>query len=155
MCTCPVTINSIGFRKLLPLPQAARLFLVVVTAALPFADSHATSCEHPKQQAKENESLYNLAAIVAPANDTALRSNAGNLTVLGQIDPQLQCGHRVQLVLDGAPAGVPAETAEFSLLNIDRGTHWLQLRIIDATDAVLFVGAPSTFHLLRHSRLHP
>ncbi len=170
------------------------------------------------------------AVIVSPGNDAAVRSNAGNLTVRARIDPQLQNGHRLQLMLDGVPRGVarltriahqlPAADADasrkrgravgmrgvppraprlrapsgrldvlsstparpcgprdhagrrldalatkvgercglvpaFELQNIDRGTHSLQLRILDNAGAVVFAGAPSTFHLLRHSRLHP
>ena len=155
------------------------------------------------------------AVIVSPGNDAAVRSNAGNLTVRARIDPQLQNGHRLQLMLDGVPRGVarltriahqlPAADADalalrgrapsgrldvlsstpappcgprdhagrrldalatkvgercglvpaFELQNIDRGTHSLQLRILDNAGGVVFAGAPSTFHLLRHSRLHP
>ena len=98
---------------------------------------------------------YTDAVIVSPANDTAVRNNAGNLTVRGQVSPSLESGHRVQLLLDGVPQGAPRRTLEFSLENIDRGTHHLQVRIVDSGGKVLFAGAPSTVHLLRHSRLHP
>ena len=98
---------------------------------------------------------YTAAVIVSPANDSALRSNAGNLTVSGQIDPGLHGGHRVQLLLDGVPQSGPGRLLQFSLENIDRGTHRLELRIVDEAGEVVFTGAPGTVHLLRHSRLHP
>ena len=75
---------------------------------------------------------YTDAVIVSPANDTAVRNNAGNLTVRGQVSPKLASGHRVQLLLDGVPQGAPRRTLEFSLENIDRGTHHLQVRIVDS-----------------------
>ena len=95
------------------------------------------------------------AVIVSPGNDAAVRGNAGNLTVRARIDPQLQNGHRLQLLLDGVPRGVARRMPAFELQNIDRGTHSLQLQILDNAGGVVFTGAPSTFHLLRHSRLHP
>ncbi len=98
---------------------------------------------------------YTAAVIVAPANDAAVRSNAGNLTVRGQISPKLESGHHAELLLDGVPQGAPRRIPEFSLENVDRGTHRLEIRIVDSDGQVLFAGAPSIVHLLRHSRLHP
>ncbi len=115
----------------------------------------ATACEPARRNIGKGPGSYHLAEVVSPANDAAVRSNAGHVTVLGRIDPQPHCGHRVQLLLDGAPAGSLAETPRFSLKNIDRGTHQLQLRIVDTDGTTLFMGKPSSFHLLRHSRLHP
>lgn len=106
--------------------------------------------------AEARESIaYVQAAILAPADDAALRDNTGNVQVRGQVAPALAAGHQVQLLLDGAPWGSPQGTAEFSLANLDRGTHSLALRILDGEGKLLFAGPPSVFHLLRHSRLHP
>ena len=98
---------------------------------------------------------YIEAAILAPADDAALRDNAGHVQVHGRVRPALAPGHQVQLLLDGTPWGSPQSTADFSLANIDRGTHSLALRILNGAGKPLFTGQPSTFHLLRHSRLHP
>ena len=98
---------------------------------------------------------YVEAAILAPADDAALRDNAGRVQVRGRVRPALAPGHQVQLLLDGAPWGSPQSAANFSLANIDRGTHSLALRILNGEGKPLFTGQPSTFHLLRHSRLHP
>ena len=98
---------------------------------------------------------YIEAAILIPADDAALRDNAGHVQVHGRVRPALAPGHQVQLLLDGTPWGSPQSTADFSLANIDRGTHSLALRILSGKGKPLFTGQPSTFHLLRHSRLHP
>ncbi len=97
---------------------------------------------------------YTRAEILSPADDAAVRSNAGTLTVLVRVDPQMQDGHRLQLLLDGVPSATAARNSEFHLENINRGTHGLQLQIVDDTGRVLFTGSPVRFHLLRHSRLH-
>ena len=98
---------------------------------------------------------YASATIIAPEQDAAVRNNAGNLTVTVQVLPSLQKGHLVQILLDGVPQGEPQPTLQVALTNLDRGTHALQARIVDAGGNVVFTGAASTFHLLRHSRLHP
>lgn len=98
---------------------------------------------------------YVEAAILAPADDAALRDNAGHVQVHGRVRPALAPGHQVQLLLDGTPWGSPQSAANFSLANIDRGTHSLALRILNGEGKPLFTGQPSTFHLLRRSRLHP
>ena len=122
---------------------AAGMFWLAVAAAGPAVEAGGMEPEP-----------YTRAAIVFPANDSALRSNAGNLTVRGQIHPGLQGGHRVELLLDGVAWGEPRRTPEFALQNIDRGTHRLQIRIVDGEGKAVFAGAVSTVHLLRHSRLH-
>lgn len=98
---------------------------------------------------------YTQAVIVSPANDSAVRSNSGTLVIQGRVSPELESGHQAQLLLDGVPQGAPNRSLEFFLENIDRGTHRLEIQIIDPGGKVVFAGAPSKVHLLRHSRLHP
>ena len=97
---------------------------------------------------------YLSARIVFPGQGEAVRANGGQLTVEARIAPALRPDHRVQLLLDGAAAGPPQTAPRFRLTDLHRGAHGLQLRIVDAAGNVLFVGQPSEFHLLRHSRLH-
>ena len=97
---------------------------------------------------------YVSAAIVFPADDAAVRANDGQLRVEARIIPALRPDHRVQLLFDSAPHGQPQASARFHLTDVDRGTHQVRLHILDAADAIVFVGQPSQFHLLRHSVLH-
>ena len=121
-------------------------------SALCFVSS--TAGDANGQSVGAGPATYTAAVIVSPADDMAVRSNAGSLTVVARVDPELQEGHRLQLLLDGAPRGAPGRKPEFHLENIDRGTHSLQLQVVDDANGVLFTGPRSTFHLLRHSRLH-
>jgi len=98
---------------------------------------------------------YTQARIVAATDDAAVRGNAGNLTVRVQVSPPLQKGHRLQLLLDDVVQGAATSASSIELRNLDRGTHSLQVQVVDSSGSVLFAGARSTFHLLRHSRLHP
>ena len=135
--------------------DGAASWLKVVAAAMILYCTAVAATPLQKPADAVAPETYTLAVVVSPADDEALRGNAGNLTVLTRVDPKLQGGHRLRLLLDGAPRAISGRKPEFHLENIDRGTHSLQLQVIDDSNRVLFTGPPSTFHLLRHSRLHP
>lgn len=95
---------------------------------------------------------YQSVAIVSPENDSAVRENAGNVTIVTQVEPGLQEGHSIQVVLDGQPWPDTAR-GSLRLTNIDRGTHTISAQIVDESNQVLLTSAPVTFHLLRISVL--
>jgi len=92
---------------------------------------------------------YSTIEIVSPGNDAAIRSNAGNVTIGVHLEPELAESDRVQVVLDGKPFGKPSRNTVNTLSNLDRGTHRLQVRILDGSGRVLGSGSPIVFHLLR------
>ncbi|MCI0401806.1 MAG: DUF4124 domain-containing protein [Gammaproteobacteria bacterium] len=100
---------------------------------------------------------YEQVAIVSPENDAAVRENAGNVTVTVALEPALQTtlGHRIALFVDGAQVSEPGTATQFSLINMDRGTHTLEAKVIDSDGKAIASSPPSEFHLLRHSILLP
>jgi len=95
---------------------------------------------------------YQSLRITTPENDKVIRSNAGNITAIARLIPELQSGHRARWRLDGEIIkGVNA--LELRLKNVDRGSHTLQVEIVDADGNILVSSEPVTFHLLRHSIL--
>ena len=98
---------------------------------------------------------YLSARIISPPDGEALRANSGNFEVRAQIEPDLRQGHHLRLLLDGDPQGAAQASSTFRLTGIERGEHQLRLQIVDDDGGLVFAGEPSTFHLLRHSRLHP
>lgn len=103
---------------------------------------------------KQAVSGYEKLLFINPANDTAVRENAGNLTIQLQTKPELQPGHRVILYYDGSEVARGPKTT-FTLENLDRGTHSLSASIATASDKVLIESETITFTLLRHSSQHP
>jgi hypothetical protein len=95
---------------------------------------------------------YRAVSVASPANDADIRDNAGNVTIGAAIDPELHSGHAVQLYLDGE-LQQSAQGTSFRLTNIDRGTHSVELRIVDQAGNTVAASAPSTFHLQRRSVL--
>ncbi len=96
---------------------------------------------------------YEQVAIASPADQETIRDNNGNVLVNVSVTPALQAerGHRLALLLDGAPYGEPGTATNFALTAIDRGTHTLRAVIVDAQGATLVESPPITVFLHRHS----
>lgn len=93
----------------------------------------------PVSQPKETESsddAYTNLAIINPADGTTVR-NAGNFSVTVQTMPRLMSGHRLRLLLDGKPVDKPKRALNFTLLNVDRGSHQLQLDVVNGSNQVV------------------
>ncbi|WP_312257553.1 DUF4124 domain-containing protein [Stutzerimonas nitrititolerans] len=89
--------------------------------------------------------------ILAPADDATIRNNAGNLEVAVDSQPPLHTGHLYRITLDGTPVGEASTSPLQSLHNIDRGSHRLQVEIVDAQGKTIQHSPPHTFHMMRAS----
>jgi hypothetical protein len=87
----------------------------------------------PSKAKKELETSlsYTILRIVSPEHDTAVRNNAGNITVRFEVAPPIQVNHTLQLMIDGTVKAEQKSTAPISVSNVDRGTHKIQARIIE------------------------
>jgi hypothetical protein len=63
-------------------------------------------------------------------NDEALRANNGTFFVGVAIEPRLQPGHQLQLVIDGTPYGQPTNVPRIQVTELDRGEHSLAVRVV-------------------------
>lgn len=103
---------------------------------------------------KEKPFKYNYLAIETPKTGESIRANDGSLYVLIGITPQLKGAHTLRLLMDGAAISEDQKAPYFSLSNIDRGTHNLQVQIIEDSSQKVIQSSPiSTFHLHRASLL--
>ena len=100
------------------------------------------------EDADEEPFSYNTLSIASPPDDEPLRENAGNVTIVANVNPKLQPGHIMRLLLDGGVAREGPQTS-FQLTDVDRGTHKVVLEIVDRDGTVLKRSDPSTFHLQR------
>lgn len=128
--------------KAVPLPPAS-------TYTPPPVDAGMQTSEAPAQQAVGYESV----AITQPADDQAIRENAGNVLVQFTSNPALQAGHRFVLLVDGKKMA-EGHSSSLQLENLDRGTHNVQVQVVDASGQVIASSRPVTFHLQRVSILH-
>ncbi len=93
---------------------------------------------------------YESIRIVSPKDDEGIRSNNGDFTARGELKPGLQSEqeHHIQWLLDGKVVS-GADSLTLNLKNLDRGTHQLQLRVVNF-DGKVEIETPSiSFHILR------
>jgi len=98
---------------------------------------------------------YQTLAITSPENGTAIRDNAGNIELHFLVEPGIQQGHTIQLMMDGQVHSTVGSTGSFSIQNIDRGTHQFNLNVTRKEDGkVLQTGPTTSITLLRYSSQH-
>lgn len=106
--------------------------------------------EEPRAQATEPANYESL-TIAAPVHDGTVISAPGSVNIRLQSKPALDVkkGHRVHIYLDGKPVQQGLTQLSASLEYVDRGTHQLSARIVDAEGRELIKSDSITFHLRR------
>ena len=117
------------------------------TFTMPEAPTSSTKPAEKKPEEPKVE--YESLEITRPMNDEAIRSNEGKVTALARSVPGLDANHRFRWNMDGAPVQ-QVNAPELRLNNVNRGTHTLQVQIVDADGKVVMSSETITFHLLRH-----
>ncbi|MEW5757615.1 MAG: DUF4124 domain-containing protein [Pseudomonadota bacterium] len=120
---------------------------------LPAAKPLTTATPRAEQPRMPEVSDYRRLVITSPAQDEAVRSNSGDLTVSTQVEPALDVtsGHRMRVYLDGQEM-TAVEASSVTLSNVERGTHSVRVEIIDANNTPLKSSETHTFHLLRAAK---
>ncbi|HEY0289575.1 MAG TPA: DUF4124 domain-containing protein [Pseudomonas sp.] len=81
-------------------------------------------------QATQKGAAYQTLQLTDLPDGEALRANNGTFTVGVQIEPRLQPGHLLQLLLDGTPYGQPTNVPRLQLMELDRGEHSLAVQVL-------------------------
>jgi hypothetical protein len=93
-------------------------------------ESQQPKATQQSQDSGQEQFAYNLLELTDIPSEEALRANNGTFTVGVNIDPDLQPGHSLRLLLDGQPYGQPTNVPRFQLVNIDRGEHSLAVEVV-------------------------
>ncbi len=109
-------------------------------------DSAAKSAE------SGSSSFYQTLTITSPANDMAVRDNAGQLNVTVQVLPSLIANHQVQLLNSGQVVSAPQKGLSFNI-ELFRGTHSLTAQIVDDQGQIVMTGPATVVHMQRYSAL--
>lgn len=120
--------------------------------------SNVTQTEDQAQGAEaaaEDATGYTSLEIVQPENDQTIRSNEGTVAVGLALSPTLAEGHSVRIVVDGSELPNGMQGTQFTLNNLNRGSHSLETRVVDADGNVLINSNRITFHLRKASILTP
>jgi hypothetical protein len=90
---------------------------------------------------------YSRCLVTAPANDETFNAvtsvSAGVL-----LEPDLQAGHRIEVTLDGAAvADWPQDALSHTLTDLLRGSHQINVRVLDANDNAACTGPMVMFYI--------
>jgi len=89
--------------------------------------------------------------ITIPKNNATIRDNTGSIFIQSIIKPVFKRGLKIQLLLDGNAYNSPQTHGRFSLRNIDRGEHKIQMELMDEKDEVIALSKEVTFYMHRAS----
>jgi hypothetical protein len=101
----------------------------VNTSPAPIAPAAPTPRQNP-QSPGQSTAAYETLQLTDIPSDEALRANNGTFSVGVRIQPRLQTGHTLQLILDGAPYGQPANVPRLQFTELDRGEHSIAVQVL-------------------------
>jgi hypothetical protein len=97
---------------------------------------------------------YEVVEVISPKSGEVIRDNGGTISVQLKLEPALQSGHTVEILVDGKSVGSGRATSA-SVTNLDRGSHSVSAVIKDAEGGNVASAAGVSFELKRRSRLLP
>jgi hypothetical protein len=136
-----------------PVPGAKRVDLPPISVykppPAPPTPSAVAAPGTPEPPAPTPGSYYRRVAIVTPSPDATLWNTAYTVNVDVLVEPPLNvaAGHRLVAVLDGKPVGEPQAQTHFTLQDVFRGAHTLQVSVQDAKGSLLISSPPVTFYI--------
>jgi hypothetical protein len=96
---------------------------------------------------KQQQLGYQRLEITWPEEQGTVRSNQGIVSVKHILEPALQTGHRLELIVDG-------QTKDgLTVQGLERGEHQVQLRVLDTEKTELLTSPSVTFYLQHQSKL--
>ncbi|RJG50562.1 DUF4124 domain-containing protein [Motilimonas pumila] len=116
---------------------------------VPMKASNQTPAAKAEQAAAKEKTVNYQARIISPENDGTIRDNSGNIFVNVEVTPEFDGDHSLQLLIDGKPLGGKIKSTSLKATNIDRGTHTLQVQLIDKGGKIIASTSSITVHLHR------
>lgn len=98
----------------------------------------------------QSEAPYAVLSLTGIPDEDAIRANNGSFVVGVNIEPRLQPGHLLRLILDGQPYGQASNVPSLQLTELDRGEHSLAVAVM-AADRIVQQSASETFTVQRVS----
>lgn len=106
-----------------------------------------------RETEQEPEAVYEQVRIISPADESTVRDNQGLVTVRAETRPGLRQGHRLAVLVNGEQRGEPQRSYSFTVDEIHRGEHTIQVRVIDRDGQSVAESAPHTIYMHQASRL--
>ena len=138
------TDQPIEDAELMKVPKAS-------TFSMPSAPPLSSSRSSTPNTEADPASIYQSIEITAPENDEAIRSNEGRVTAIAKSVPMARKTHSYRWSLDGRVLEQKVSSPILQMINTDRGTHNLEVAIVDSSGNTLITSDKIVFHLQRVS----
>lgn len=112
----------------------AEVMQVEPVPTVPAVPVNMAPANTPEQETEAT--AYSNFAIVAPASNEAFHSPEGTVEIRVTLEPSLQGDHTLEYWLDGK-LHQSTQAKALQLNNVNRGTHSIQIKIVDSAGAVL------------------
>jgi len=139
-------INKQGKTAYSDIPVAGAEKVVVppvMTYKAPVIQQTTQTIKSPSSQV-----AYQHLRITQPSDQATVRNNQGQVTVKYAIEPSLQKGDRLMLLVDGV------SQESLSIDGLSRGQHSLALEVLSANNELKIGSATTTFYLQHASKLN-
>ena len=143
--------GSIQYSDRPPVKGAQKVELKPLQTYSPPSISPAPSA-NTEAKRDDSDSQYEMFAIATPADEEAIRDNAGNITITFDVSPKLVGGHVIDVFMDGRKVS-RSTGAAVTLSDVSRGAHRLHAVILTGNGTEVARTDTVTFHLKRASAL--
>jgi hypothetical protein len=152
-------LGNVTYTDVAPKKSNKAVVVKTITIVYPdFGTDHASitpaRAYPPIERADETFRNYDKIAIVSPYDDETVRANNGNIVLRAALVPRLRPGHKLRFYLGDRPVGIVSGD-RLALANVNRGTHYLRVDVLDENREVLKSSNNTIFHLRRSSALSP
>ena len=95
---------------------------------------------------------YNDISIISPLHDSTIHDNNGSVSIDAELSPDLFTGDKIVFYLDGMQVA-EGESLQHVLNNIDRGSHTINVAVVNSENREIKRSDDVVFHLRRASKL--
>ncbi len=113
------------------LPPLNSVETVVPAAPPPLPATQTQTQTQSQTRNPQSAAAYQVLALKDLPQEEALRANNGSFTVGVAIEPRLQPGHLLQLIVDGAPYGQPTNIPRLQVMELERGEHSFSVQLLE------------------------
>lgn len=111
----------------------------------------AAEAEGESEELAVTQPTPKLVGITSPIDQTTIPMGPGHFSVLAKVEPKLEPGETLQLVMDDTPVDDPITDTTWDLKFVVRGEHSLLINRLDSAGNVIASSEPVVVYVLRPS----
>lgn len=108
-----------------------------------------------QEQTADGPSSYTAFELMQPEDNQTLRTDEGKVPLALLLQPALQQGHKIQIILDGSPISGQFTSTQLTLRQVSKGTHRLHAVVVDAEGTEQMRSQEINFHVRQGAQTAP